>query len=320
MNGYFPSPERVCAVMVTHRIGAAVRTALVPLLPQVGHLIVVDNASDDDTRRAVEACAAEHPGIVELLTRGENNLAAAQNDGIRSALELGYAWVLLMDHDSVAEPGMVATLLAAGSAQPEPEQIGIVAPCLVDSHSRRPARYPQAAGRVLFRRRGFTDDTPVLDHLLGVVASGSLIAAPLLRRIGLMDESFGIDYVDKEFCLRAVRAGYRVIAVRDAVLVHSLGQCRDHTPLPGVSITTTNHSAGRRHSIYRNRIRCWRRHGAAIPAFVLYDLLSVGYDLLRVLFFERNARAKLRAMMRGIYDGVRTPATPGNTPPPSTGQ
>lgn len=297
------APETVvCAVMVTHCTGTGVLQSVPPLLAQAAHLVIVDNCSDAATQQALEQLQQHYKGRIEVLLRDSNNLAAAQNDGIRRALELGYGWVLLMDDDSLPAANMVEQLQNAGKTLSNPENIGIYAPRLTDVCSGREAHYPQATGRFRCRRAAF-EGKPVLDHILGVVASGSLIPAEVFRKAGLMDESLCIDYVDKEFCLRVVRAGYRIVAVRDAVLRHRLGQCQDHSLL-GFTVTTTNHSPERCYYIYRNRIRSWRKHGGAVPAFVFYDLLAMGYDMLRLICFEQQKGAKIRAIGRGFRDAL----------------
>lgn len=303
-----PSPvagtrgDQVCAVVVTYCVGESLWDVIAPLLEQVAQVIIVDNLSDTATQQVLAVMQRQFPERIGILRRDSNNLAAAQNDGIRRALELEYGWVLLMDHDSVPAKGMVAALRAAWERLPMRDQVGIVAPRLTDILSDRPARYPQATGRFLCRRRGF-EGSAVLDNLLCVVASGSLIPASVFRKVGLMDESLCIDYVDKDFCLRVVKAGLRVVAARDAELRHRLGRCRDYFLL-GVRITTTNHGPDRCYYIFRNRLRTWRRHGGSLPAFVLYDVLAMGYDLLRLVCFEDRKAAKLHAIWRGFRDAV----------------
>lgn len=295
--------DAVCAVMVTHCIGKSLLQVIPPLLEQIDHLVIVDNCSDDGTRRVLADLHSQYQGRVEVLLRDANNLAAAQNDGIGRALDQGYGWVLLMDHDSIPVHGMVHTMKHAYHHHAAHGEIGLIAPCLTDIHSGRQARYPQARGRMGCKRVGF-GESELLDNLLGAVASGSLIPAHVFSRVGRMDESLCIDYVDKEFCLRVVRAGLRIIAVRDAVLRHQLGHSRDHHLL-GMKVTTTNHSPDRCYYIYRNRFKSWGKHGASLPAFVMYDALAMGYDLLRLALFEEQKFAKLRAMLRGMRDAAR---------------
>ncbi len=55
-----------------------------------------------------------------------------------------------------------------------------------------------------------------------VAFEGFLVRSEVIGAIGLPDESFFIFYDDVDFAIRARRAGYRIWAVRDAVLVRQL--------------------------------------------------------------------------------------------------
>ena len=96
----------VCAVVVTWQPDIEVlRELLDALSPQVGRIVVVDNATRDPAFRAF--CAARTDMM--LVASSENHgLAHAINVGIEHARGLpGVSHVLLMDQDSVPEAGMV---------------------------------------------------------------------------------------------------------------------------------------------------------------------------------------------------------------------
>ncbi len=294
----------ICAVVVCYNTGARIHPVIKALQPQVGHILLVDNGSGRESYDIFQSAAELYGQGMTLLRREDSNLAAGQNEGIRMAKERGFQRFLLMDHDSIPEKDMVAKLAEAAAAYQNPDKLGIVAPQLCDSRSERAGTYPVSWWRHRLPGRRKFRESPVIEGVLNVVASGSLIAMAVYEAVGPMDEGFGIDYVDKDFCLRVVESGRVILAVRDAKLYHQLGDCRDHY-FWKFRLTSTNHSPERRYTIYRNRIRCWRRHGRKIPAFVLYDFGAMGYDLLRVLFLEENRILKIKAMLRGMRDGVR---------------
>lgn len=289
----------VYGVLVTFHPEPDWQTRLPLILAQVTHLVVVDNSQTEQARTAVQtACQTYHDSIT-YLPSPRNNLALAQNIGIRHALDKQATHVLLLDDDSTPHEGMVVSLLLHDAAD-----IGLLAPVMRDSASRRQTRYLVAKGAL----PTLLSPSPheVLRGVLHVISSGSLIARRSFERAGLMDESFGIDYVDKDFCLKLRQAGLKVCVVGAAVLEHRIGQCRDHS-LAGLRITTTNHPPQRRYTIYRNRLFCLRRYGAAVPAFALHELVGIAYDLLRIAAFEENKKEKFKAILRGIKDGLSTP-------------
>lgn len=214
------SPPRVCAVVVSY-CSDPQRLALQfdRLLEQVSAIVWVDNGSPEALRCLQARWPTER---VHALWLGENRgIGAAQNRGIEQALASGATHILLMDDDSLPGQGMVQRLLAALAADPQAAAAG--------AHHVDPRRQAQRdpfsrveRGRLRWRActgAGAPHSWEV-DH---VIASGCLMPAQVLRRVGGMREDFFIDWVDTEWCLRARDHGYRIHGVCGALLEHTLG-------------------------------------------------------------------------------------------------
>jgi GT2 family glycosyltransferase len=80
-------------------------------LPEVARIVVVDNASEDDTRERLRAC---HPDIL-VVALPDNFGAAARNVGVRLAAT---DYVALCDDDTWWEPGCLARACALLDAYP----------------------------------------------------------------------------------------------------------------------------------------------------------------------------------------------------------
>src|SRR4051812_39364004 len=94
----------ICAIMVTYHPGMEYRRNLEAIAAQVHHVIIVDNGSDADTIALLtELGQQEHVSVI--LNQQNLGLGAAQNIGIKQALEQHYDWIILLDDDSRAEPG-----------------------------------------------------------------------------------------------------------------------------------------------------------------------------------------------------------------------
>lgn len=294
----------VCAVIVTYRTGPEIIDILQNIIQQVGHCIVVDNGHDGPTLAALQEAQKHHNSRLEVISCPVNNLAQAQNLGITRARTLGHDWVLLLDHDSIPDPGMVAAAQQAFSALPRRERIGVIAPYVYDVGAERSHAYLRACWGPFFRREAFAEGETVKDGVLSVIASGSLIPTTLFDAVGMMDEGLVIDYVDNDFNLRLQARGYRIVAVRAARLRHRLGACKTYR-LGRLRITATHHSPQRRYYIYRNRITLWRRYGLTSPAFLAYDLIATAFDLLRITLFEENKKEKFYAIFSGVAAAIR---------------
>jgi glycosyltransferase involved in cell wall biosynthesis len=77
-------------------------------------VLVVDNASTDDTAGAVRAAAERNPDLdVRVLREDEKGTGAASDTGFRHAIAHGAAIVMRTDSDCVADPDWAKTMLAA---------------------------------------------------------------------------------------------------------------------------------------------------------------------------------------------------------------
>jgi rhamnosyltransferase len=285
----------IAAVIVTYNPPQGMKERLDAVARQVDHVVIVDNNSDQK--------AQWHNDNIEII-RNESNqgLAAALNQGIACALRRNAEWVLLLDHDSMPAPDMVERMLAAYQRYPNPERIGLIAPEIKDKNVAVRTRYLAAKGRFCFER--IILDEPVNDRVLAVITSGSLIKASTFNNVGLMPEHFFIDYIDYAFCLKMKTRGYSILLVKDAILLHRLGDKKEYS-VAGVKMVASHHSVRRRYTIFRNRIWLWKRYAAALPSFVIYDALAASYDALRIALFEEQKWEKYRAILKGICDGVR---------------
>jgi GT2 family glycosyltransferase len=175
--------------------------------------ICVDNGSSDGSDRAV----AERFPAVDLIRTGANlGFAGGNNAGLRRALERGADWVLLLNNDAVAEPGLADALARAAAARPD---AGLLA-CKVLFADGSGVQY--AGARVLSwlgysgraRTRGATGD---VDRADGAAMAVSRSAA---ERAGLLDEELFAYVEDVEWSLRIRGAGFAVVYVDDAVVRH----------------------------------------------------------------------------------------------------
>jgi rhamnosyltransferase len=296
-----PFDGKIGVVMVTWNIGKPVLNTLRRVQEIADYCVVIDNHSADDTAELITAFI-EEDSMFSLIRHEVNNFAKAQNIGIHACIDAGCTWVMLLDHDSLPDAKMLNTMYDVWKEYPNQQQVGMLIPNLKDRFSDRRATYPRHFGRTLFMKSGF-GKAAYMDDVMAAIASGAFIPVSVFAELGMMKESFHIDYVDYDFSLRLVSAGKKIIAVKEALLFHQLGMAQDHQ-LAGVSVTTTNHNATRRYTIYRNRMMCWKQHGKTMPAFVFFDAVAILYDMFKIIGFETDKREKLKAAWRGVKDAM----------------
>jgi GT2 family glycosyltransferase len=179
-------------------------------LPQI---VLVDNASADGSGDRLHA---RFPEVRYIQTGANLGYAGGNNVGVREALAMGANWVLVLNNDTVVEPGMVRTLVATGEAHPRaaivsPKMLRFDDPAVIwfdggDFSTRR------ALG--LHRREGARDEVPETRSAERV---SFLTGCCLLLRasaIAPMDPLFRADFFiyveDTELCVRLARQGWEL--------------------------------------------------------------------------------------------------------------
>ena len=177
--------------------------------------ICVDNGSTDGSDAAV---AAELPEV-ELLRTGTNlGFAGGNNAGIRRALERGADWVVLLNNDAVAEPGLAAALADAAANRPD---AGLLA-CKIFLEDGRTVQYAGATfnARLGYSGRVATTGTDVLRDVDRADGAALAVSRAAAERAGLLDETLFMYVEDIEWSLRIRRAGFAVVFVPGARVRH----------------------------------------------------------------------------------------------------
>ncbi len=266
-------------------------------------ILVVDNASSDNT--------LQQPSLknVTVVRHSENRgTSGAVHTGISYALEHGYDWIWVFDADSLPEPDALEKLLELYAAFPADlqEETAFLA-CL---HVNVQDSNPQHGG--LFTSRGTAPSGPVPEaryypcHF--VIWSGCLYRVAAIRRIGLPNPDYVLDWGEGEYGYRIMKAGYKGFVHQDAVLHHNV---RGYTSIRQVEVKL----GPARFSIFEfPPIRCYYTCRNVVY-FALYEfaeerlhyLRSVSWWLYgfppRFLVQPWRHRKHILACIRGIWHG-----------------
>ena len=222
------SAVRVLAIVVTfHPERHTLSSLLDALCAQVDEVLVVDNtpAVDDGVWGMLALGAQEQTGLRMLRLGSNQGIATALNVGIEVALAEGFSHVLLSDQDSLPAEGMVDGLLRAEDRALEAgRKVGGVGPVYLDQVTG--IRFPfqvREPGDLFYSRKSVDERNPDIETL-SLISSGTLIRLSVLKDVGCMLESLFIDYVDVEWCHRAVAKGYVLVGTNDALMYHNRGE------------------------------------------------------------------------------------------------
>jgi GT2 family glycosyltransferase len=224
--------ETVAVVVVTFNRADLLERMLDGLAAQTrlpDAVIVVDNASTDHTR---EVLGARTDLPLQAVHAPDNTGGAGGfHQGLAAAYEQGFDRIWLMDDDVLPAPDCLATLLAHDGpclmAVREDRAGHLVEKSATRFDLRNPlAIRPKTASveTVYGTREAMPAEVPV-----EVVAfEGFLVHRRVIEAIGLPDPAYFIFYDDADFAIRSRRAGFPIVAVRDAVLVRQLDFDQQH--------------------------------------------------------------------------------------------
>ena len=185
-------------------------------------VLLVDNGSTDGTADAVKM---EFPGI-KLIETGENlGYTGGNNAGIRRALELGADYVLILNNDTIVDPGFIREMLAVASRS---ERIGFVSPKIyfqdpdllwfAGARFRTWCGYGRMEG---YREtdHGQYDQIREIDRPCGCAV---LVSRRLCEEAGLMDPSLFLYMDEIEWMLRAKKKGFKAFFAPKAAVWHKV--------------------------------------------------------------------------------------------------
>ncbi len=212
---------RVAVVIVNWNSGALLARTLESLRHQhrpADHIIVVDNASSDDSLER----AAPHLDAVEVLRLTSNvGFASANNAAARSAR--AYDALALLNPDAEAEPGWLAALVEAADRYPDAASFAsqirfAAAPDVLDGAGDS----YHASGRAWRNGYGVAASSwPVQDdEVFAACGAAALYRRAAFEEAGGFDERYFCYFEDVDLGFRLRLRGYGCMYVHRAVVRH----------------------------------------------------------------------------------------------------
>lgn len=289
----------VFAIVVTYNPQVAdLRRLTSALATQVNKILVVDNGSANIAELSTLSSGDER---IQLLDLAQNmGIAFAQNVGIDFAKKAGAQYLIFFDQDSLVTQQFVQILQHAFFDLSEKHKIALVAPIFKDE--RAGFFYPLILLNKFGLRRKIVpngnETSPIPISI--AISSGTFTSIEVMDAVGRMRGDFFIDYVDIEWCLRAVRDGYSMFAIPSVCMIHSIGD----RSIPFLKWRLVIHAEWRRY--YRIRNGFFMLRLSHVPKLLaMREVLINSIHQLILILTQKNKKMQLKYFLRGVRDAFK---------------
>lgn len=207
----------VTVIVVTYN-SAHCMEGLGQTLSALPHVVIVDNASDDDTLAQVKT---HMPNARILLNERNLGFGAANN---RALFQTDTRYALLLNPDCLPTSDFLQGLLATADQYPD---AAIIAPHLMRRNGEVEVNYRWPATH--WTSNGPAADGPCcVGFICGAVM---LLNMQVMREIGFFDETFFLYYEDEDLCQRVFLQHKQMIIAPDVTVTHlSRGSVKGPSP------------------------------------------------------------------------------------------
>lgn len=186
-------------------------------------ILVVDNASIDGTAEQVRT---QFPYVELIINKDNFRFAGGNNVGIEYALTKNADYILLLNNDTTVDKTFIDELVSNAESD---SQIGMVGPKMY--YYSDPNRIWYAGGKIEWWKgwishigvreidKGQYGQTTETDFVSGCCI---LVKREVVEKIGILDTAYYIYGEDVDWCIRASRAGYRILYEPKAKIWHKL--------------------------------------------------------------------------------------------------
>jgi len=272
-------------------------------------IILVDNGSNDNT---VQAVRRKFPHVFVIANKENLGFCKANNIGFEYSLKKGFDYLLLLNTDVKALPNLIHELVKVMQSDPK---IGIAGAknLLMENPAYMWGQYGKVTwGPMLVKIIGrFEPDENINKppkDVDWVICNGCMMSRAALEKVGGFDENFWQCNEDVDWSYRARKAGFRVVYVDTAAILHKGGSSAD-------SERKEIFSYG--YFIGRNAIIFAKKYANPFQMIKLFFTICLGL-LGRVSYYtimtvKNNMKLVLQGQkifIYGVWDGLRGRISP----------
>lgn len=288
--------DKVCVILVNYNgrkyNDACIKSILNSTYAEKTDIVVVDNASADDSMKLLKELYADNASVHLICLDSNYGFSKANNEGIKWALSQGYQYIMLLNNDTVIEKNAIERMVNI-----QMETGNIVVPKIL--YADQPGVIWCAGGsfssiieKTRHRGAGQKDEGQFDKNDKCTFANGCcmLLSDNIISKIGLLDERFFLYYEDTEYSMRAGKYGIHISYCGNAIVYHKVN-----------GSTGGNGNPANAYYISRNWPMCNRTH-MRTKFVIFYAYFILNRLCWTLIWFAQGKRDMIKAMWRGIKD------------------
>jgi hypothetical protein len=244
-------------------------------------VIVVDNGSEDGSGHKLKK---KFPQYNFIFNKKNLGFTGGNNVGMRYALKKKVDYIFLLNNDTVVDKNFLQPLVKTAERD---KKIGIVGPVLY--FYDQPQKIQSAGGKISLWKGKHPSLTILPDNRKVDYISGAalLIKKEAVEKIGLLDKKYFAYCEEVDWCLRAKKAGYKILIVPQGKIWHKVAASTGAVKNPFFL-----------YLIVRNRILFQRKHAlwyhwlTFVPCFTLF--------IFKQILASISKPKSIKAIFKGI--------------------
>jgi len=268
------------------------------LLKQFTSVLIIDNKSNDITIIKDKISLLPYYNKIQFIFNEFNKgLSFAQNQGIKYAIDNNFESFCMFDQDSIIDFNYLNTIINDYNCLVEKgKRVGTIGPSIIDQTTK--TKYPAIKYKGFFLNRIILKNE-ILECSY-VIASGSLTKLSIFNEVGWFNETFFINYIDVEWCFRAISKGFNIYITPNVHLYQNVGIFRKNFLGRAIPI----HSPLRRYYASRNSTLMLSLKHVSIG----YKIREIIFNPIRLIFdciIAGNSKVRIKLFLKGFTDAIK---------------
>lgn len=263
-------------------------------------IVVVDNASTDDSLLLLREKWGNNKQIHIITLDGNYGFSRANNEGIRWSMAQGIKQYLLLNNDTEISHDTIEQMLSCGQ-----EEKCIVVPKVLYAGKRDVIWCAGGGFTPVIRKaiqRGLNQKDEgqfdLAQDCLFANGCAFLLSKEIVEQMGYMDERFFLYYEDVEYSMRAAAAGITIRYCADAVVYHKVNGATGGNANPANAYYIT------RNWLLCNSLSMWDcgKKAGKLQFLLFLIYFTINRSVWLLIWFCQGKRGMCVALLKGLRD------------------